>query len=146
LEGGYFSLKNERSDDENGLTYSASLVKRFERGSLTIEGTGGWDEAYLEAERRGITRYWRVGTRLEYQFIEPLFGHMGGYYRQDRRDMDNREWKRWEGTCGLRWEFLEWLSLSLDYTYGERDDTVDMDDYEVNRVMLMLTASELFRW
>jgi hypothetical protein len=146
LEGGYFEVRNDRSDDEDGITYNASLVKRFERGSITIEGSGGWDEAYLESERRGLTRYWRVGPSFEYRFSEPLSGYVGAYYRQDRRDMDEREWKRWRGNCGLRWEFLDWLSLSLDYTYNERDDTVDMDDYAVNKVMLKLTAGKLFRW
>lgn len=146
LEGGYFLVRNDYSDDQDGITYRASLVKRFERGSLTIEGSGGWDESYLEAERRGLTRYWMVGPDLEIQFSKPFFGYVGGYYRQDERDIDNREWTSWRGNCGLRWEFVKWLSLSLDYTYAERDDTVDIEDYKVNRVMLKLKAAPLFRW
>jgi hypothetical protein len=146
LEGGYFLVRNDYSDDQDGIVYNASLVKKFERGSIKIEGSGGWNEAYLEAERRGLTRYWMVGPSFEIQFSEPLFGYVGGYYRQDTRDIDDREWKSWRGNCGLRWEFLKWLSLSLDYTYSERDDTVDIEDYKVNRVMLKLTVSPLFRW
>ena len=146
LEGGYFLVRNDYSDDQEGITYSASLVKKFERGSITIEGSGGWAEAYLEAERRGLTRYWMVGPSLEVQFSKPLFGYVGGFYREDVRDIDDREWTRWQGNCGLRWEFVKWLSLSVDYTYVERDDTVDIEDYKVNRVMLKLTAAPLFRW
>ena len=146
LGAGYFAVENERSDDESGLTYEASLIKRFARGSFAIGGSGGWDEAYLEAERRGLTRYWRGNTRLEYRILEPLSGYAGGLYRQDKSDLDNREWKTLRGTCGLEWGFHRWFSFSLDYAYSQRDDDVDVDDYKANRVMLILTGSRLFQW
>ena len=143
---GYFAVENERSDDESGLTYEASLIKRFARGSFAIGGSGGWDEAYLEAERRGLTRYWSGNTRLEYRILEPLSGYAGGLYRQDKRDLDNRDWKTLRGNCGLAWDFHRWFSFSLDYAYSQRDDDVDVDDYKANRVMLILTGSRLFQW
>ena len=146
LVGGYFVQKNDYSDDETGATYEASLMKTFSRGSFTIGGSGGWDEAYLEAERRGFTRYWSANASIEYQILEPLMGYAGGSYRTDEDDADDREWTTWRGNCGLTWDFLRWYALSLDYTYADRDDDVDTDDYTVNRVMLRLTASRLFRW
>jgi hypothetical protein len=147
LGGGYFVVKNERSNDETGYTYNASMTKLLERGSITIDGRGGWDEAYLEAEseRRGFTRYWGAGARIEYQIMEPINGYAGGSHRRDRNS-SNREWENWQGNLGLRWEFLRWFSLSLDYSYDERDDDVDTEDYKVNRVMLMVTARKLYRW
>jgi len=145
LEGGYFVRKNDYSDDDSGPTYEASLIKTFSRGRFTIGGSGGWDEAYLEAEARGFTRYWSANTAVEYQILESLRGYAGGGYRWDE-DRDDREWETWQGNCGLTWEFLRWYALSLDYTYADRDDDVDIDDYTVNRVMLRLTAGRLFRW
>jgi opacity protein-like surface antigen len=141
IGGGYFIQQNEISDDEPGYSYDASLAKRFERGSFTIGGRGGWDEAYLEAERRGFIRFWSANTRLDYRIIEPLSLYAGASYRQDK-DPTDREWKTWRGNCGLRWAFLRWFSLSLDYSYAERDDDVDTEDYSVNRVMLLLTATK----
>ena len=38
------------------------------------------------------------------------------------------------------------FSLSLDYTYSERDDDINTSDYTDNRVMLTLTAGRLYRW
>ena len=145
LAGGYFVQKNEDSDDETGPSYDAFLIKTFSRGSFTIGGSGGWDEAYLEAERRGFTRYWSANTALEYQILESLMGYAGGSYRSDK-DADDREWTTWRGNCGLTWEFLRWYSLTLDYTYAYRESDVDTDDYTVNHIMLSLTASRLFRW
>jgi hypothetical protein len=143
LEGGVFTPKNERSEDETGYSYDASLVKGFKRGSFTIGGRGGWDEAYLEAERRGFTKYWSANTRLEYQLMERLNSYMAGSYRQDK-DPADREWKTWRGNCGLRLEFLRRFSLSLDYSYAQRDDDVDTEDYRGNTVMLTLTASKSY--
>jgi len=145
LGGGYFTQKNERSDDETGYSYNASLAKRFQRGSFSIGAQGGWDEAYLEAERRGFTRYWGADSRLEYIFMQDLNGYAGGSYRRDE-DSADREWKTWRANCGLRLMFMRWFSLSLGYLYAQRDDDFDAGDYTDNRVMLTLSASKLYRW
>lgn len=142
---GYFIQVRDHSDDETGFVYNASASRQFERGVILIGGSGGYDEAYLEPESRGFTRYWSVNTSAEYQILEPLTLYAGGSYRHDK-DGDNQEWETSRGNCGLRWEFLRWFFLSLDYTYAERDDDVDADDYRVNRVSLILTASRLYRW
>lgn len=144
IGGGAFTQLNERSHDQTGYSYDASLAKRFERGSFTIGGRGGWDEAYLEAERRGFIRFWSANTRLDYQIMEPLSVYGGASYRQNK-DSSDREWNTWRGNCGLRWAFLHWFSLSLDYSYAHRDDDVDTEDYRVNKVMLLLTASKAYR-
>jgi len=142
---GYFIRKNEFSDDDDGPTFHASLVKSFERGSMTFGGDGGWEETYGDAEDRGVTKFWSGMTRVEYRFLESLNSYIGGSYRWDEDDTD-RVSKTWRGNCGLIWDFHRWFSLSLDYTYADRDDDIDTDDYAVNRVMLTLTGSRLFRW
>ena len=146
LEVGFFALDNERSDDDDGYSYDASLEKSLERGTFTIGGRGGWGEAYLEAERRGFLRYWSAYTNFEYQILEHLSCHGEISYRQDERLLENLESSFYDGNVGVNWTFLQWFSLSLEYRYAERDDDVDTDDYKVNRVMLTLTASKLFDW
>jgi hypothetical protein len=145
LGGGYFTQKNERSDDEAGYLYNASLAKRFERGSFSIGAQSGWDEAYLEAERRGFTRYWSADSRLEYRFMQGLNAYARGAYRRDK-DSADREWKTLSANCGVTLMFMRWFSLSLGYLYAQRDDDIDVEDYTDNRVMLTLTASKLYRW
>jgi len=145
LRGGYFVQKNERSNDETGFSYNASMAKKFERGHFSIGGQGGWDEAYLEAERRGLTRYLGVNSRLEFMFIEGLNGYADGSFRQDR-DSANREWQTLRGNCGFSLVVFRWFFLSLGYSYAQRDDDFDAQDYTDNRVMLTLTASRLYRW
>ncbi|MBW2002200.1 MAG: outer membrane beta-barrel protein, partial [Deltaproteobacteria bacterium] len=94
---------------------------------------------------RGFTRYWSSDSSIEYLFMQDLNGYAGGSYRQDR-DSADREWKTWRANCGLRFMFMRWFSLSLDYSYAQRDDDIDAEDYTDNRVMLTLSASKLYRW
>ena len=144
LAGGYFIQENERSDDFDGYTYNALFTKRFEHGSLTLGGTGGWYESYLDAERRGFTRYWSGNARLEYRVAERFGFYAGGSYRLDR-DPTDREWDTLRGNAGIRWTFLRYFTLAVDYRYAERDDDRDTEDYKSNRVMLTLTGSKLYR-
>ena len=46
------------------------------------------------------------------------------------------------GNGGLRLGLLRWFSATLDYSYAERDDDINTEDYKVNRVMLTLTATK----
>ena len=145
ISGGYFGLANEQSEGEGGLTYQLSLSRTLERGSLTISGSGGWNEAYLEAERRGLTRYKALDSSFEYQVAEAVSNYAGISYRQDR-DNENIRSRTVRVNYGWQLMFLRYFYVSLDYTCLTRDDDQDMQDYMVNRVMLNLTASKLYRW
>ncbi len=145
LAVGYIAQRNEFFlDDRSFPTYEASLTKTFARGSFTIGGSSGVNELVLDQPGQGLTRFWGGDATIEYQLLEPLRGYAGGYYMRNRDE--EHEWTDWRGTCGLEWEFLRWYSLSLDYTYFDRNDDVELLGYTVNRVMLMLNASRLFRW
>lgn len=145
LSGGYFVQENEYSEDEDGFSYSIALTRGFERGSFTIGGAGGWDESYLDAERRGFTRYSSGNLSIEYQLSESVDFYAGGFYRRDRDNL-NREWDMWRGSAEITWIFLRHFSLSLNYDYSKRDDYIDTGDYTSNRIMLSLSASKLYRW
>jgi len=138
---GRFWQHNDISENETGYTYDALLEKRFSRGSFTVGGSGGWDEAYLEAERRGFTRFWSANTSIEYRLLERLSCYAGASLRHDK-DSANREWETIRANGGLRLGFLRWFSAALDYSYAERDDDINTEDYKVNRVMLTLTATK----
>ncbi len=137
--------RNKFVDDISFPSYEASLTKTFARGSFTVGAESGVNELVLDEPGQGITRFWGADATIEYQILEPLRGYAGGFYTRNR-DQEHMEWQTWTGNCGLVWEFLRWYSLSLDYTYIDRNDDVEMLGYTDNRVMLMLTTSRLFRW
>ncbi len=143
--GGIFDKVNEESDDELGYTYTVSLMNNFNRGSFSIASTGGWDESYLEAERRGFIRFWSADTRLDYRLMKNVRAYANASLRQNK-DTDDRRWHTVRGNCGINVSFLRWFSLSLDYKYAQRDDDFDIEDFTDNRIMLFLTAKRLYRW
>jgi len=143
---GYFMQDNERSDNETGYSYDLSVRRQIgQHTSMTVGGAGGWNEAYLEAERRGFSKYWSWRATIEHQLAEPLTCAFGGSYRNDK-DATGRRWKTTRANVGLRYSFLRYFGAGLEYTYAKRDDDVNADDYTDNRVMLTITASRMFRW
>jgi hypothetical protein len=145
LQGGYFTQINKLTENTTGYTYNASVLKRFERGTVSAGGRGGWEEAYLEAEQRGFLRYRTANSSLTYQLTANLDSYIGASFRWEK-DQDDLESRIWRANCGLSLEFLRWFSLSLDYTYRTRDDDDDEFDYTDNRVMLTLTAAKPNKW
>ena len=143
---GYFVQDNDISDNETGFSYDLSVRRQIRQYTrITVGGAGGWNEAYLEAERRGFTKYWSWNATVEHQLAEPLACVFGGSYRSDKEDT-GRRWKTIRGNVGLRYSFLRWFNAGIEYTYAKRDDDVDADDYTDNRVMLTLTVRKMFRW
>ena len=145
LAVGYIAQRNEFFDNRSIPSYEASLMKTFARGSFTVSGSSGVTEDILDTRGRGLSRYWRADAVVEYQFLEPLRGNVGGYYDRNKDEL-RREWRTLTGVCGLTWEFFRWYSLSLDYRHMDRHGDVEFNDYAVNQIMLRLTASRLFSW
>jgi hypothetical protein len=136
----------EEGDDENAPVYDVLLTKIFRRGRFTIGASGGWAENFLEARRRGLTRFYGADGTIDYQLLELLSLYARGFYRLDRNRL-NLEEENWRGSVGLTWAFLRYFALSLDYSYAERNaDALFGFDYKVNRVMLRFTAGKLYRW
>jgi hypothetical protein len=145
LSGGYFKLKKERSLDDNGFSYSLSLQKNFSRGKISLGGSGGWREGYLEATKQGLIKYYGLNSQLDYKIYERLTNYAGISYMRDNDTSIGRKYKTYSGNYGWRWSFLKWYALSIDYSRHQRDDAIDTGDYVVNRVMMTLTASKLFK-
>ena len=139
---GFFTQVNDLRHNESGIIYSLSLIKNIEHGRITVNGAGGWDELYLQGGPPGFSNYWSLFTRVDYQLLEPLTGYMRASFRHDK-DGSYREWDSIEEGAGLKWNFSDNFSFSLDYSYAERDG---FDDFQVNRVMLIMSADSLYRW
>jgi predicted porin len=145
LSGGYFIQDNKFFGENDDYLYDIRLTKQFQYGSFSIGGRGGWDENFLDAQRFGVTRYSSADATLDYQVAERLSFIVGGAYRRDRDNL-NFEWTTARGNFGLRWTFLQYLSLSLDYRYGARHSDIPGDEFKINRIMLSFSAGKLYRW
>ena len=141
---GYFIWQNDMDVDDDGFSADISLTKKINRGSFNFSGRSGWSEAYLEAERRGFTKYRQLSSIFNYQVMEKLSNFVSVSYRQDK-DNNNRVSKTITVNYGWDWNFFRNYSMSLDYSCSTRDDDLNTDDYMVNRVMFILRWSRPYR-
>jgi hypothetical protein len=144
ITGGYFYAAIDGDRDFDGPDYAMDFKKTFEHAAVTLSGKGGWTENYLDAQRTTFTQYHQGSVGARYQFRETVTGYVNGLYRWNK-DSDNRVWKIWQAGGGLRWAFLRWFTATLQYTYRQHVDDVKADEYKDNRVMLIFTASKLYR-
>jgi hypothetical protein len=145
---GYFIRVNDVTDNQDGPTFTAALTRRFARGSITAGGNGGWSYENLQQGvglTSGFSQYYGAYVNGTYQVLEPVNVYAGASYRHDKYTLDKSDY--FSGNAGLKWTFLRWFALSLDYTYAQRNaDRSTGDEYTVNRVALILSASKLFIW
>jgi len=144
-EAGYFVQVPDFSDKAYGPRFRLDLTRRFARGSVTVGVDGGWDEVYLDTGRPTFTEYYGASLNGEYYLLEQVnvFGRV--YYRHSE-EQDATVTQVLRGTAGIRWSFLRWFALSLQYDYAERNSDIVNDDYTNNRVMLVLSASRPYRF
>lgn len=140
LSGGYFVQKKDNSDDGDGYVFDLSLSKSVNRGNLSINLSSGWDESYLESERRGFIKYNAISSQFDYQVKEKLFNYAGLSYRHDE-DESGRKTGTIRINYGWRWSFLKDYSVSLDYSCSQLDDDLKENNYLVNRVTFALRWS-----
>jgi hypothetical protein len=145
---GYFIKVNDITDNQDGPTFTAALTRKFARGSITGGGNGGWSYENLQQGvglTSGLSQYYGAYLKGTYQVLEPVNVYAGASYRHDKYTLDKTDF--FTGNAGLRWTFLRWFALSLDYTYAQRTaDRSIGQEYTDNRVALILSAGRLFIW
>jgi hypothetical protein len=145
---GWFVKVNEFTKNDDGPTFNLSLTRTFSRGDITIGGTGGWYQESLDPGllEGGFREYYGGFIRGTYQLLERLGIYAGASYRyeKDRLDLFTSDFIR--ANCGLRWSFLRWFSMSLEYSFAKSIDDIEIDSYTNNRVMLVLSASKPYKW
>jgi uncharacterized protein (PEP-CTERM system associated) len=144
---GYFIRVNEITDNQDGPTYTASLTRNFERGNITVGGSGGWSYENLQQGvglTSGFSQYYGGYVNGRYEILERVNIYAGISYRHDKYTLDSADY--WRGNCGVRWDFLRYFFVALDYSYVDRSEDLGLNEYTDNRVMLSIGASKLFQW
>jgi hypothetical protein len=144
---GYFIRVNEITDNQDGPTYTASLIRKFDRGSVTVGGNGGWSYENLQQGvglTSGFSQYYGGYASGRYEIFERVNIYAGISYRHDKYILDSADFFR--GNCGVRWDFLRYFYVALDYSYVDRSSDLGFDEYTGNRIMLTIGASTFYVW
>ena len=144
LSTGYYVRDLADGDNETGWTLDGDINKRwtFQRSSFSLTGSSGYDQSYFGSENLGFSKYYQVAGTAGYEFTRHFRADLTGAYRHtDYQDVDDRTDKEPSVTCGLNYQITEWLFSRLSYSYRSVSSTLDEDEYDENRVMLMMTFS-----
>jgi len=144
---GYFIRVNEITDNQDGPTYTASLTRNFDRGNITVGGNGGWSYENLQQGvglTSGFSQYYGGYVNGRYEILERVNLYAGLSYRHDKYTLDSADFFR--GNCGVRWDFLRYFFVALDYSYVARSEDLGLNEYTDNRIMLSFGASKLYQW
>ena len=142
LNAGYYILDTENvSNDATGVSAEGEIEKIFERGSIHITGSSGYDESFFGAENLGTEKYYQGGCTAEYAFTREISGDIYGFYRKDKyiNISTERKDKTTRAGAGLTLQPLRWMSLRLEYSYRTVDSSIDTNNYEENRCLITLT-------
>ncbi len=138
----------EGRDDKSGPTADVVFEKTFQRGSVSLAGSGGYDGAYFGAESLGLSIFYEAGLEAEYNLTRRVTGDIFGSYRQDKYEDEDpvRRDKTTRGGVGLTYEYERWLSSNINFSirveYSYRNfDSTDPIDYVENRGLLSITLT-----
>jgi hypothetical protein len=139
----YFVRDFEESQDQSETPVNINLSKRFQRGSINLDGEGGYDYTTTSAENLGYYIYYQGGLSADYAFTRRLSGDANALYAY--RDYKDTPTERQDDViragCGLSFQILQWLSMRAGYLYRTIDSTDEVNDYKENRVSLSFTLA-----
>jgi putative beta-barrel porin BBP2 len=141
LDVGWFYNDFELRDDQYGPTADLRLIKTFQRGSLNIAASGGYDYSLFGAETLNFEEFYEIAGSATYRLAKHLNGNIFASYRNDDYIDADREDKTTRAGLGLTMQALPWMSFGLYYTFRNVDSTSRVDEYDENRALLRVTFS-----
>lgn len=128
------------SDDPLGVStletsYSASLTKTLQRGTLTLQGSyTEFSDATLDKLK---SKRYSGGLAGAYELSRELHGTLGLTYENYRELLLDGTTDKYFVNCGLNYSFGKELTAGVSYKYIEYSSaTITADNKQVNRVLL----------
>ena len=113
------------------------------RGTLSLEGAGGYRRQFFQSESLGLSFYANGTVTFAYQLFERLSAStLGSYFRDEYQESTpKRVDENWLAEGSLTYLFTSWLQGSLTYEYRQRTSNLGLDEFVDNRVFFVLTAT-----
>ena len=141
--GGYLRYQPEPLDEEYEDSFIGMLTATYELERLTFNFTAdmGYDELYTAIEILGYASAWGVKGSFAYNLHRFWSVELTGEYRERDFMFYDRDDYFWTAGWALIFEPVAWFSATVSYEHAALNSSVDIDDYDVNRGMLVLEFS-----
>ena len=158
LSAGWSTVEGDKQANQaagdNFPTFHGWLTYKGKRFTGTIYGQHSLGEYDIYGDNSGLTLSSRVGVNFSYQLAQHwTLNLMASYIRDNYKQDPALAGTDQSGNVdtllaglALSWQFTRHAWLSLDYRFLDTDGEFDKDDRRQNRVLLMLTVENPYRW
>lgn len=145
IGGGYHNRKFESGktgvQDFDGFVYRLALTGESDISRLLLSYRRNLNDVstattYFDAHR--------VTVNAQHTFLEKLVCSLGGYYQKNDYETTTgtsaagttelREDEVRDGSAGIRYRIVDWLSAGVYYEYVDRDSNIKGESYSENKV------------
>ncbi|NVM57253.1 MAG: outer membrane beta-barrel protein, partial [Desulfobacterales bacterium] len=145
IGGGYHNRKFESGktgvQDFDGFVYRLALTGESDISRLLLSYRRNLNDVstattYFDAHR--------VTVNAQHTFLEKLVCSLGGYYQKNDYETTTgttaagttelREDEVRDGSAGIRYRIVDWLSAGVYYEYVDRDSNIKGESYSENEV------------
>lgn len=143
LRAGLFIVDQDEGEDDSGPSVDADITKTFRNGSIVLSGSAGHEISSFGAEDLDFTKYYEIGSTVEYSFTRNMSCNVFGTYRNSKYTETDpqREDDLITAGTGLTYLLRTWLSMEVGYSYRTIDSTIPENEYEENRVFFSVTLT-----
>lgn len=127
---------NEDSQDPF-LDFNVYKVFNFSpKGSLSITGSSSYEESDEDAASLGYNISYQAGFSLSYMLTKRLSSQLFSSYQLEQfQDTVERQDDTFEVGCGLTWNPLKWLQVSLNAIHTNyKTDDASRENYQDNTI------------
>lgn len=145
--GALFHDYSNENDDSTTPFLDLNAYKNWEysrRGSLSLTASSGYSDAGEGAASLGHNVFYQAGARWNYQLGKRVTSNLFGSFRWDEYEDENldRTDRNLLLGAGITWQPLQWLQVSLNYTYTDFDTSdTGQDDFRDNRIFFSVTLT-----
>ena len=141
--------ENDADDSDWTPRYETDYTRRFRRGSVTLNGSGGFGNMSYSGDNAGLSKYWMVEISFNYELIErlQLIGSLNFRHDDFIQSVNDHQEDRYLTKVGLDYTIWKRLSTGISYEYNIIDSTLPDDDFTDHRIFVFITAmKDLYRW
>jgi hypothetical protein len=160
LGGGPSYAESDGQSGQWGYNANLGVQKEIDRGSFRLAVTHGFDQQNFDGtDENGLQEFSQLRADFNYQLLENVSLGLFSSYRYEDLDTITPALPNGETTVetinkettsagtNLSYQFQQWYSLALSYSYTEMDSEQINDSYDEHQVALTLSyKKDLFHW
>lgn len=139
----YYQDFDNTDRNQEGTFLDSEIYKRwaFRSSYIDLTGSSGLRIDDTGTEDRGLNIYYQARLDLGHDFTRRFSGNLyGSYMYNEYPDMDPElQTSTITSGAGIRYQALQWLFFSLNYSYRTFQSDIELDEYTENRVTLTIS-------